>query len=103
MGQLKESCDILSKNLCEAWTVYSLQEQLKWAWLVKVGYNLLFTRQASYSLMNLILSFKSILDIPVETRNNEIISSRFKIENNQCTQATDKMWTHFSKIKLNYR
>ena len=56
--------------------VYSLQEQLRWAWLVRVGYNLLFIRQASYSLMNLILSFKSILDSPVETRNNEIISSR---------------------------
>ena len=54
--------------------VYSLQEQLRWAWLVRVGYNLLFIRQASYSLMNLILSFKSILDSPVETRNNEIIS-----------------------------
>lgn len=28
--------------------------------------------------MNLILRFKSILDIPVATRNNEILSSRFK-------------------------
>ena len=43
-GQLKESCDILSR-LCEAWRVCSLHEQLKQAWSVKAGYRLLFIKQ----------------------------------------------------------
>ena len=51
---------------------------------MKVGYNLLFVRQASYSLMNLILSFKSILDIPVEIRNNEISSRDISREKITC-------------------
>ena len=49
---------ILSK-VSEAWGECSLQEQWKQPWSVKAGYYLLFIRQVSYSLMNLLFSFKS--------------------------------------------